>query len=422
MVKKLLVVLFLITVFVSCSDNSFNKNTAVGIDNIKVTEPVLYCDSAILADYSTGSIIYEKNSDQIIPPASMTKLVVSYIVFKEIEKGNVSLDDYVNVSSNSDFRNQPPRSSLMFLEEGQKVTLRECLSGLAIPSGNDAAVAVAEYISGDVESFIERMNTEMDKLGLEKTRFADTSGYSENNQTTAKEFLEFCIKYIDSFPGAATEFHSTESFAYPLPENYGSNSGSVHGTIVQNNHNMLIGRVDGVDGLKTGYIDESGFNVALSAEKDGMKLVGVIMGSRADNPSESRIRGSFDASVLLTYGFSSFRTVEVKPELPSPLRVWKGKEKYTVIQIPETIKVTVPVRKLDNIMYSFKFDEPLIAPLMQGDSAGSLDIYSDRDIYSSIPLEIATDVERGGVFRVLTDNIGLFIRYRLFRGNKKTVQ
>ena len=419
MIKKLLLILMIVVSSVSCMQNSDNREIKVVADNISITEPVLNCDSAILADYSTGEIIYEKNSNEIIPPASMTKLVVSYIVFREIEKGNVSLDDYVPVSSMSDFRNQPPRSSLMFLEEGQKVTLRECLTGLAIPSGNDAAVAVAEYISGDVESFIDRMNAEMEKLGLEKTRFADTSGYSEKNQTTAGEFLEFCIKYLDSFPGASKEFHSLEKFAYPLPENYGSNRGSVHGAIVQNNHNMLIGRVDGVDGLKTGYIDESGFNVALSAEKEGIKLVGVIMGSRADTPSESRIRGSFDAAVLLTYGFSSFRTVNVKPELPSALRIWNGKDKYAGINIPETIKVTVPVRKLDNLMYSFRINEPLKAPLKQGDSAGSLDIYSDGGIYTSYPVEIACDVEKGGFFRIMTDETVLFLRYKLFRGKKK---
>ena len=415
MIKKIIIISFLVFAFSSCGEKKSESGFPVVTDNIQITEPFLYCDSAILADYRTGDIIFEKNSSEVIPPASMTKLVVSYIVFSEIEKGNVSLDDYVPVSSRSDFRNQPPRSSLMFLEEGQKVTLRECLTGLAIPSGNDAAVAVAEFISGDVESFIDRMNSEMKNLGFGKTRFADTSGYSENNQTTAGEFLQFCIKYLDTFPGAAAEFHSIKNFAYPLQENYGSNSSSVHGTIVQNNHNMLIGRVDGIDGLKTGYIDESGFNVALSGEKDGIKLVGVIMGSRADTPSESRIRGSFDASVLLTYGFSSYRTVDVKPELNYPLRVWNGKSKYADVRLPISIKVTVPVRKLDNLKYSFKIDKPLKAPLKKGDSIGTIDIYSDSGIYTSYPLEIASDSEKGGFFRVMTDEIGFFIKYKLFR-------
>ena len=219
--KKLLL-LFVSSLFIlSCSRNDIIREIRDCGSKVELSEPVLNCDSAILADYHTGTVLYEKNSTEVIPPASMTKLVVNYIVFKEIEKGNVSLDDYVPVDSDSDFRNQPPRSSLMFLEEGQKVTLRECLTGLAIPSGNDAAVAVAKYISGSVENFIERMNNEMMQLGLENTRFEDTSGYSEKNRTTAAEFLVFVASYLDLFPGSISDFHSLESFSYPKSENIG---------------------------------------------------------------------------------------------------------------------------------------------------------------------------------------------------------
>ncbi len=344
----------------------------------------------------------------------MTKLVVNYIVFKEIERGNVSLDDSVPIDSESDFRNQPPRSSLMFLEEGQDVTLRECLKGLAVSSGNDAAVAVAKYISGDVESFINRMNLEMKNLGLEKTEFADTSGYSEKNRTTAGEFLKFIISYLDSFPGSIADFHSLKSFSYPVENNYGVNRGSVHGTIVQYNHNELVGRVDGVDGLKTGYIDESGFNVSLSAERDGMRLAGVIMGSRADTPKEARKRGILDASVLLEYGFSSFKTVEINPELPEPVKVWKGNKKYADLDYPDSVKVTVPVRKLDSLMYSFEISEPLTAPLEKGSSAGVLKIYSGDKVFESIQLKVLNDIEKAGFIKAAADEVLIFFKYRLF--------
>ena len=411
MIKKLLYIFLLIIIFASCRDESqelIHFNPDINMDG-----PELYCDSAILADYETGRILYDKNSNEIIPPASMTKLVVNYIVFKEIEKGNLFLDDYVLIDSESDFRNQPPRSSLMFIEEGQKVTLRECLIGLAIPSGNDAAVAVAKHVSGDVESFIKRMNSEMKALGLEKTRFSDTSGYSELNQTTAGEFLIFIRKYAELFPGSIEDFHSLKSFAYPKRENYGNNKGSVHGTIVQNNHNALIGRVSGVNGLKTGYIDESGFNVALSAEKNRMKLIAVIMGSRAKTPAESRIRGSFDASVLLTYGFSSFRTIEISPEIKKNVRVYNSRNKYADINYPESVKVTVPAEKLDDIYYKFEIKDILRAPLEKGSRIGFVKIYADDEIIESMPVEIAEDIEYGGFFRAMLDELKVFFRYSI---------
>ena len=414
MKKYFLLIILSVFLYLSCSESSSVTESIVNTDDIFVSKPVLLCDSAVLADYATGEIIYEKDSNLIIPPASMTKLVVNYIVFKEIERGHVSLDDSVPIDSESDFRNQPPRSSLMFLEEGQDVTLRECLKGLAVSSGNDAAVAVAKYISGDVDSFINRMNLEMKNLKLEKTEFADTSGYSEKNRTTAGEFLKFIISYLDSFPGSIADFHSLKSFSYPLENNYGVNSGSVHGTIVQYNHNELVGRVDGVDGLKTGYIDESGFNVSLSAERDGMRLAGVIMGSRADTPKEARKRGILDASVLLEYGFSSFKTVEINPELPEPVKVWKGNKKYIDLDYPDSVKVTVPVRKLDSLMYCFEISEPLTAPLAKGSSAGVLKIYSGDKVFESIQLKVLNDIEKAGFIKAAADEVLIFFKYRLF--------
>ena len=377
--------------------------------------PNLNCDSAILADIDTGKILFEKDSDIVIPPASMTKLVVNYVVFKELEKGVISLDDPVPVDRESDFRNQPPRSSLMFLEEGQMVTLRECLAGLAVPSGNDAAVAVAKYISGDVESFIGRMNMEMAELGLENTRFVDTSGYSEKNMTTASEFLKFCIKYIELYPGAAADFHSLESFTYPKDRNILPGTVSARGRIVQYNHNSLIGRVDGVDGLKTGYIDESGFNVALAAERNGMRLAGVIMGTRADTPKEARIKGGFDAVSLLSYGFNSFKTLEIKPEIkPEEIRIWMGREKYVPVRLPENIRITVPYADLDSLVYVYEFITPLKAPLEKGSLTGYLKISSKRGEVGSFPVVTDRFIERGSRAGIIADNIQLFFRYRLF--------
>ena len=179
----------------------------------------LSCGAAILIDAETGSILYEKNADRVIPPASMTKLVVMYVVFQEIATGAISLDDIVPLPPESWAVNAPPASSLMFLGEGQTVTLRELLLGLAVASGNDAAVAVAHYVSGSVDSFIERMNLEMKKLGLEKTHFVEPSGYSELNVTTPREFATFARQYILRYPEALRDYHSQLSISYPQEKN-----------------------------------------------------------------------------------------------------------------------------------------------------------------------------------------------------------
>lgn len=152
--------------------------------------------SAIVIDASNGCVLYEKNADALIPPASMTKLVVMYVVFEELQSGRISLDDIVPLQKEAWAINAPPNSSLMFLGEGQKVSLDELLTGLAVVSGNDAAVAAAQYISGSMEKFIERMNLCVRSLGLRQTRFVESSGYSELNMTTPREFASFCKIYL----------------------------------------------------------------------------------------------------------------------------------------------------------------------------------------------------------------------------------
>ena len=196
------------------------EEQVIAIEN--ETDLQLDATSVILMEYETGRVLYEKNADEIIPPASMTKLVVMYVVFQEIATGRISLDDIVPLPPESWAINAPPMSSLMFLGEGQTVTLRELLLGLAVASGNDAAIAVAHYTCGSVESFVERMNSEMEALGLVHTRFVEPSGYSELNLTTPREFAAFAKTYIERYPESLTLFHSQPSISYPQEHNLAS--------------------------------------------------------------------------------------------------------------------------------------------------------------------------------------------------------
>ena len=257
--------------------------------------------SAVLLDAATGILLYAKNEDEPIPPASLTKLMTIHLALREVAAGRAALDEAMAPPRESWAVNQPPRSSLMFLAAGQRVSLRELILGLAVPSGNDAAVAVALRFAPSVEDFTDRMNREARRLGLEKTRFTEPSGISEYNLTTALEFARFCRIYLREHPETLAEFHSVAEFAYPKAENVAEQYREKPGTIPQTNHNRLLGKVEGVDGLKTGYIDEAGYNIALTAERRGVRLIAVILGAPAGYDGD-RIRDE-DGRKLLTCGF-----------------------------------------------------------------------------------------------------------------------
>lgn len=301
--------------------------------------------SAIILDASNGSVLYEKNADALIPPASMTKLVVMYIVFEEIESGRFSLTDIVPLQKEAWAKNAPPDSSLMFLGEGQRVTLDELLTGLAVVSGNDAAVAVAQYISGTMENFITRMNVCVQSLGLKQTHFVESSGYSELNSTTPREFASFCKIYIDKFPQALERYHSQKSFTYPKAHNLKEGltyslaleSGSaIEGTlpITQFATNKTLGEIEGADGIKTGFIYESGYNLALTVKRDGTRFISVTMGG----PGRGSVQGNEirlqDAKTIMDWAFATFKTLRITDVLRYYLPVFNGKE--NAVQISES--------------------------------------------------------------------------------------
>ncbi|NLC92448.1 MAG: D-alanyl-D-alanine carboxypeptidase [Treponema sp.] len=231
--------------------------------NLKKTTLDISAESAILIDQNTGNILYEKNADEIIPPASMTKLFVMYVVDEEISANRFSYNQIIPLPEESLACNMPPDSSLMFLGEGQIVTLEELILGLSICSGNDATYALAYTISGSMEAFIERMNTTAQNLELINTHFVESSGYSELNQTTAREMATFARIYLQKHPDSLQRFHSVRSFTYPKEQNMAegdvyqaqdwSNGFPRHITmgITQKNTNPLLGKLEGCDGIKT---------------------------------------------------------------------------------------------------------------------------------------------------------------------------
>ncbi|MBO7614053.1 MAG: D-alanyl-D-alanine carboxypeptidase, partial [Treponema sp.] len=187
--------------------------------NIGKPQLDVWAKSAILIDVSNGNVLYEKNADLIIPPASMTKLFAMYVVEEEVAAGRLSYDQVIPLPPESWACNMPPHSSLMFLGKGQRVTLEELLLGLSICSGNDAAYALAYTVCGSMEEFVERMNRAARELGLKNTHFVESSGYSELNQTTAREMADFAATYLRRFPSSLHRFHSVLDFTYPKERN-----------------------------------------------------------------------------------------------------------------------------------------------------------------------------------------------------------
>lgn len=278
----------------------------------------VWAGSAILIDASNGCVLYEKNADKIIPPASIAKLFVMYVVFKEVEKGNVTLDDVVPVPEKSWAVNMPRDASLMFLGQGHVVTLRELLKGLAVASGNDAAIAVGNFISGSTSAFVERMNEECAALGLSKTHFVEPSGYDENNLTSARDLAAFCCEYINKFPLSIQEFHSAPSIKYPLEKNLPSWKKHLGDSeaIYQKNTNPLLGSLDGCDGIKTGFIYESGYNLALTAMRNGVRYISVTLEGPGIGSKQGNAGRVHDGTELMEWAFESFADFDPKSAVP----------------------------------------------------------------------------------------------------------
>ena len=358
--------------------------------NVGELRASIHAKSAILIDATTGAILFEKNADEEIPPASMTKLVTMYTAFHAAANGEISFDDVVNLPPETWAVNIPPGSSLMFLGKGQHVTVRELFVGMAVASGNDAAIAIADHVSGSVDAFVKRMNGEMERIGLSHTRFVEPSGLSEKNMTTAREFADFCYRYVNEFPEALRAFHSQPKLEYPMAWN--KPEGVHERTIVQYATNKLLGSLEGCDGLKTGFIVESGYNLALTAERKGSRFLSVTMGGPGSSSWHGSALRSKDGEMLIQWAFANYTTVKPAPAEPKAVAVFGGDGK-TVLAIPATGEaftapkgllgddqsVTVPAATVE-------LSKWLSAPVAAGQVIGKIDYSANGKIVHTVPL------------------------------------
>jgi D-alanyl-D-alanine carboxypeptidase (penicillin-binding protein 5/6) len=359
--------------------------------------PDIVSRAAVMVDIETGMIIYSKNPNDEIPPASLTKLMTMHLIMNEIDKGNASYDEIIPVTDESWAKNFDRRATLMALEPRHIVNIRELMLGLAIISGNDAAVALALRFAPSVDEFAAMMTEEAQRMGLSATRFVEPSGLSEENMTTAAEFTYFCIQYLKQHPNSIKDFHSVPVFNFPMPQNYPPALRGSARPLAQYNRNDLIRTFPGVDGLKTGYIDESGYNIAITAQRGNTRFVLVVLGAPAQ-PGGARIR-SEDSMKLLTWAFDNFKTVNPAINKVNNVRLWKGMEKEASLVLADSVEFTSPVSRANQMWYEISLPQPLVAPLAAGTPVGHLVLYDEYGELYRVPLLTARRYERANVFK-----------------------
>jgi D-alanyl-D-alanine carboxypeptidase (penicillin-binding protein 5/6) len=345
--------------------------------------PQLAASAYILIDAVTGKIIVENNADEVLAPASLTKMMTAYILAFEVASGNVSLEDQVRISEKA----WRTTGSRMFIQEGTFVKLEDLMRGIIIQSGNDASVAVAEYLAGSEEAFADLMNQHALRLGMTQTHFVNSTGLpAEGHQTTARDLAIMARAIIRDYPEDYLVY-SEKEFTF--------------NKIRQPNRNKLLWRDSTVDGLKTGYTSEAGYCLVASAKKDGQRLISVVLGALS---TEGRAQ---ESQKLLTYGMRFFETHTLynAQESLTKARVWGGAEDYIELLIERQVAVTIPRGQAKYIKATMDINSGIEAPVFAGDVLGKLVITLDTDVVLERDLVASKDMLEGGFFKGISDSV-----------------
>ncbi len=340
----------------------------------KATEGGLPIDaqSAVLMDALSGQVLFEKNPDLKIAPASFGKILTLFLAFDAIRAGALKLDDMVTVSEKA-WRMQ---GSKMFIKVGERVKVEDLLKGIAIASGNDACVALAEHMAGSEEAFVSRMNEKAHAIGMKNSQFKNSHGMpAEGQYTTATDMALLARHYIQEHPEALS-LHSTTEYEY--------------NKIRQHNRNTLLQKNIGVDGLKTGHVEEAGYHLLATAKRDGQRMIAVVMGC-----DRMRKRAE-EAQTLLEYGFKNFSTVEAvkKGTAFGPVRVRRGKESKISLITTEEGWVTVPKGKQNLIAITADLPKFVEAPIQKNQVLGKVLIQNEGKTLRQIHLVAPVEVQR----------------------------
>jgi len=348
--------------------------------------PELGATSYVLLDFHSGETIAEKQPDLRVEPASITKLMTSYVVFRELGKGQLDLDDKVLISEKA----WRTGGSRMFVEVDTEVSVEDLLLGVIVQSGNDASVALAEHVAGSEEVFAQMMNAEAQRLGMDNTSYENATGLpAPEHYTSARDIAILARALIQEFP-EYYRWYSQQEFTY--------------NGITQQNRNLLLYRDQSVDGLKTGHTEAAGYCLATSALRDGMRLISVVMGTESENARATA------SQALLNYGFRFFETFKLYSagEVISSTPVWKGELEEMRLGIAGDVFVTVPRGSQGSLSAEVLVPSKPIAPFEQGQQFGTLEISYDGEPRLQRPLVVLDEVPQAGWWGRTTDGIGLW--------------
>lgn len=348
--------------------------------------PQIAAKGFLLVDVHSGKVLVSENADEILPPASLTKMMTSYIASHELNKGNITMQDKVRIS----IKAWETPGSRMFIKEGTSVSVSDLLRGIIIQSGNDASVAMAEFIAGSEDAFSDLMNQHASLLGMTNTHFMNATGLpAPDHYTTATDMAKLARAIIIEDP-----------LYYPIySEKY-----FTYNDIRQPNRNKLLWRDKSVDGLKTGHTEEAGYCLVASAERGGMRLIAVVMGTKSE---EAR---ATETQKLLTYGFRYYETRKLYSagEVLEEAKVWGGAKGQVKLGVVGDLYITVPRGQYSSLQASLLVDENITAGVQAGGEYGKIQIRLQDELILDQPLVALETVEPGGFFKRLWDQLVLF--------------
>ena len=353
---------------------------------VKPTPPTIKARAYILQDYDSGSVLVEVNADERLEPASLTKMMTVYVALAQLADGKFQIDDPVLISKKA----WKMGGSKMFIEVGKQVPVEDLLKGIIIQSGNDASVALAEFVAGDESAFADLMNQYARQLGMTNTNFVNATGLPQpEHYTTARDMAILAAALIRDFP-VYYPLHAIRSYTW--------------NDIKQYNRNPLLRRDDSVDGVKTGHTESAGYCLVASAKQGEMRLVSALMGSASE---DARLT---ETQALLRYGFRFFETNRVY-ESGAPItrvRVWQGQSEQLEMGIADDLYLTVPRGELRRLATDVVVEEKILAPVRAGQQLGVVSISLGGEAIAQRPLIALAEMPQGGLWRRMSDTVKLW--------------
>ncbi|MBU8612376.1 MULTISPECIES: D-alanyl-D-alanine carboxypeptidase DacF [Bacillus] len=388
--KRLLSTLLIGIMLLTFAPSAFAKQ-----DGKRLSELAHEAKSAVLIERDTGKVLYNKNSNERLAPASMTKIMTMLLIMEALDKGKIKMSDKVRTSEHA----ASMGGSQIFLEPGEEMTVKEMLKGIAIASGNDASVAMAEFISGSEEEFVQKMNKKAKELGLKNTSFKNPTGLTEEGHYSsaydmaimAKELLKY--ESITKFTGTYEDY---------LRENTDKKFWLV-------NTNRLIKFYPGVDGVKTGYTGEAKYCLTASAKKGNMRAIAVVFG--ASTPKERNAQ----VTKMLDFAFSQYETHPLykRNETVAKVKVKKGKQKLIELSTSEPISIlTKKGEDMNDVKKEIKMKDNISAPIQKGQELGTLVLKKDGEVLAESPVAAKEDMKKAGFITFLKRTMGDWTKFK----------